>query len=158
MAFFHWAAEYGSMGLDIETMLVPVDASEQAERTLAHAVALAERYGAGVHALHVVEEPVARGLQTGDIDPESVARDQQSVIDVAAQQAEGVPIDHSTAAGFSPTRLMQHPGSVILDVAESLPADFIVVPRESVATDPDATIGKSAQYVIQYASQPVLSV
>jgi len=52
----------------------------------------------------------------------------------------------------------RHPGSVVLDVAESLPADFVVIPRETPTGDTDETIGKSALYVLRYASQPVLSV
>ena len=48
-------------------------------------------------------------------------------------------------------------GHAILDVAEDLPADFIVVPRER-GIEPEEALGKSAQYVVEYASQPVLSV
>jgi len=55
------------------------------------------------------------------------------------------------------SRLRQHPGSAILDVAEELPADFVVVPREADA-DPEQTMGRAAQCVVEYASQPVLSV
>jgi nucleotide-binding universal stress UspA family protein len=145
------------MTLDIEQVLLPADASDQSERALAYAMAVAERYDAALHVLQVVDEPVARGLETGDVDAEEVAEKQQSFLDEANDRADGVDVSHSTAVGFSRSRLRQHPGSVILDVAEELPADFIVVPREHAA-EPDETLGKSAQYVVEYASQPVLSV
>jgi nucleotide-binding universal stress UspA family protein len=156
MGFYPRRTDGVTMGLDIETVLVPVDPSEKAEQALSYALALAERYGASVHALHVIDETVARGLETGDIEPDAVAEDHREFFDAVAEDAT-VPVSHSTAVGFSSKRLSQHPGSVILDVAEELPADFIVVPRETTG-DPDEAIGKSAQYVLQYASQPVLSV
>jgi len=157
VAFCPRLSDYRTMTLDIERVLVPVDASERAERAVEYAFALADRYGAAVHVLHVVDEPVARGLETGDVEAETVAEEQQSFLAETNALSPEVPVSHSTAIGFSRSRLRQHPGSAILDVAEELDADFIVVPREH-ATEPDETIGKSAQYVVEYASQPVLSV
>jgi hypothetical protein len=34
----------------------------------------------------------------------------------------------------------------------------VVVPREPVSGDPDEVLAKAAEYVLLYASQPVLSV
>jgi nucleotide-binding universal stress UspA family protein len=79
-------------------------------------------------------------------------------MDTVHDMADDIPLSHSTAAGFSPSRLTVHPGSVILDVAEEITADFIVIPREPVSGDPDQVLGKAAEYVLMYASQPVLSV
>ncbi|WP_135363558.1 universal stress protein [Halosimplex halophilum] len=145
------------MTLDIEQVLVPVDATDQAEQAVRYGLAIADRYDAAVHVLHVIDEPVKRGIETGEVDPEAVADEQVSFADDAAEFADGVSVTHSTVVGFSRSRLRQHPGSAILDVAEELPADFVVVPREH-GTEPDETLGKSAQYVVEYASQPVLSV
>ncbi|MFB6138908.1 MAG: universal stress protein [Halosimplex sp.] len=145
------------MSLDIEQVLVPVDATDQAERAVRYGLAVAERYDAAVHVLHVIDEPVKRGIESGEVDAETVADEQASFVDEATDIAGDVDVSHSTVVGFSRSRLRQHPGSAILDVAEELPADFIVVPRER-GTEPDETLGKSAQYVVEYASQPVLSV
>jgi hypothetical protein len=60
------------------------------------------------------------------------------------------------AHGFSTTQLSRHPGSVVLDTTEELGADFVVVPREPVSGDD--VLAKTAEYVLLYASQPVLSV
>jgi hypothetical protein len=76
----------------------------------------------------------------------------------AREIADGTPLNHSSAYGFSASRLTQHPGSVILDSADDVDADFIVLPREPVTGDPDAVIEKAAQYVLAYATRPVLSV
>jgi len=145
------------MSLDIKQVLVPVDATEQAETVVRYGLGVAERYDAAVHVLHVVDEPVKRGVEAGDIDAEAVADEQMLLVDGANDIAGDVSVSHSTVVGFSRSRLRQHPGSAILDVAEDLPADCIVVPR-SRGTGPDEALGKSAQYVVEYASQPVLSV
>jgi nucleotide-binding universal stress UspA family protein len=138
-------------------VLVPAAGSDRGEEALTYAVAVADRYGAAVHVLQLVDEPVAQGLETGDLDAEDVADEQLSLVDEANDLEADVPVTHSTTVGFSPSRLRQHPGSAILDVAEDLPADFVVVPRESGA-EPGETLGKAAEYVVEYASQPVLSV
>jgi nucleotide-binding universal stress UspA family protein len=144
------------MTLEIDLVLAPVDASDRSEDALARAVAVADRFDASVHVLHVVDETVKEGLETGDVDPQRVAADQLSVTDAVAD-GNDVELTQSTAVGFSQSHLRQHPGSVILDVAEEMNADFVVVPREP-GVEPDETLGKSAQYVVEYASQPVLSV
>ncbi|WP_459193831.1 universal stress protein [Halosimplex sp. J119] len=145
------------MSLDIEQVLVPVDATDQAEEAVRYGLAVAERYDAAVHVLHVIDEPVKRGIETGEVDAETVADEQVTFADETNELSDDVPVTHSTVVGFSRSRLRQHPGSAILDVAEELSVDFIVVPREH-GIEPDETLGKSAQYVVEYASQPVLSV
>ncbi|PSQ58435.1 MAG: universal stress protein UspA [Halobacteriales archaeon SW_9_67_25] len=145
--------------MEIDLVLAPVDGSDAAESAAEYAVAIAERYGADLHLLHVLEEQVMRGLDTGDVTAKSVA-DQHRAF--AADVRETLPADMrlsmSSAAGFSSGRLSQTPGSVVLDSAEELDADFLVVPRQGPSADPDVTLGKASLYVLEYASQPVLSV
>jgi nucleotide-binding universal stress UspA family protein len=148
--------------MDIDTVLAPVDGSDRAERSAAYAVAVAARYDATVHLLHVLDERTVEDMADGEVPADVVAEDQRAVTAtvrerLAAAGHEGT-LDQSTAAGFSPTRLRQSPGSVILDVAEGIDADFLVVPREPGGDEPEAAIGRAALYVVQYASQPVLSV
>ena len=144
--------------MDVETVLAPVDGSEEALDAFEYAVAIADRYDAGVHALHVLGEAASRGLATGDVDDEAVVALSEEVMEAAREIAGEIPLNHSSAYGFSASRLTQHPGSVILDVADEVDADFIVLPRQPVTGDPDAVIEKAAQYVLAYATQPVLSV
>lgn len=144
------------MTLEIDLVLAPVDTSDRSEDALTRAVAVADRFDASIHVLHVVDESVKAGLETGDVDPQSVAADQLSVADAVRDHAD-VEMTQSAVVGFSQSHLRQHPGSVILDVAEDMDADFVVVPRDP-EVEPDQTLGKSAQYVVEYASQPVLSV
>lgn len=147
------------MDADIELVLAPVDGSDQSEEAVDYAIAVADRYDADLHLLHVLDEGIARGIEAGDLSAESVA-DQHRAFSAGVRKRlpEGVTLSHSSAAGFSASRLTHTPGSVVLDVAEELDADFLVVPRERPSDDPDEMLGKAALYVLEYASQPVLSV
>jgi nucleotide-binding universal stress UspA family protein len=146
--------------MEVDTVLAPVDGSEEAMEAVEYAVAIAERYDAVVHALYVLNEDAATAIREGELEAAAIATRSEQVMagvrDVAADR--DVPVDHSSAYGFSRDRLLQHPGSVILDVAESLDAGFVVVPREPVTGHPEAVIEKAAEYVLAHASQPVLSV
>jgi nucleotide-binding universal stress UspA family protein len=150
------------MPTSVDLVLAPVDASEEAARAAKCAVAVADRYGADLHLLHVLDQRVARGLEVGDVDAESVAdehRDVAAAVREHLRDVDGVgAFTHSACAGFTTQSLRQSPGSVVLDVAADVGADFVVLPRESPSGQPDETLGKAALYVLEYASQPVLSV
>ncbi|WP_138796540.1 universal stress protein [Halostella sp. PRR32] len=146
--------------LAVETVLVPVDGSDSSVRAVDYAAAVADRYDATVHAVYVLGEEMVRAIETDSIDETEAANKAQSFIrDVADQVAEyDVSMTNSTAYGFSTTSKMTHPGSVVLDTADDVDADFIVVPREPLSGEPGEILSKAAEYVLLYASQPVLSV
>ena len=131
-----------------DRVLVAVDGSEESTRAVEYAVAVADAYDAAVHVVHVLGESVADNYEAeGYADTtEEIAGDR------------GVEIETSTVSGFSKNRLTQHPGSVVLDTAEEVGADFIVLPREPQTGSRAAVLEKTAEYVLRYASQPVLSV
>ncbi|QSG08128.1 universal stress protein [Halapricum desulfuricans] len=150
------------MAVEIDTVLVPVDGTDEAERAVEYAVAVARRYDASIHILHIIDDSVARAIQRDEIDAEAVADEHRAFMATVHETTRGpegkVEATQSTVAGFSAQRLSQHPVSVVLDAAEEIEADLIVVPRESMREAPGAMLGKVAQYVLSYASQPVLSV
>jgi len=146
--------------LDIDRVLVPVDGSEESHEAVDYAIAVAGEYDASVHALYVLDEDIVRGIEQGVVDEDDIADDTEAFTDSVADRAEVAGVGHSNsiAYGFSTTVKTVHPGSVVLDTAEELASDFIVVPREPVTGDPGQVLGKAAEYVLLYASQPVLSV
>lgn len=144
--------------MDIETVLVPVDGSDGSIDAADYAVAIADAYDASVHALYVFGEGVVRGLEVGDLEAQQVAAESESFMSEVQKLADGVPLTHATAPGFSLSRLSQHPGSVVLDAADDVAADFLVVPREELPEGTDAVLERVAEYVLAHASQPVLSV
>jgi nucleotide-binding universal stress UspA family protein len=146
--------------VSIDLVLAPVDGSDESLRALEYAVAIAAEYDARVHAVYVLGEEVVRAIEDGEIDEASVAAESESFTTEADDLAapSGVSMTTSIAYGFSTRVKTRHPGSVILDTAEELEADFVVVPREPVSGDPGEVLDKAAEYVLLYASQPVLSV
>lgn len=144
--------------VSIDRVLVPVDGSDAAERAVEHGIAVADRYDAALHALYVFDPEEARELRRSEGD-DAAAADAESFLDSVRTLCDdrGVASTSSTALGFSTGRLSQHPGSVILDCAEDVDADFVVVPREA-PTKGAGVLAKAAEYVLSYASQPVLSV
>lgn len=146
------------MTVDVALVLVAVDGSDDAVEAAEHAIEIAAQYGADVHLLHVLDQRRMSGVEVGDLTAETVADQQRAVTEqVRTQLPAGVALSHSGAIGFSSTRLDQTPGRVILDAAEQLDADFLVVPRVT-ATDPGGVLDKAALHVLEYARQPVLSV
>ncbi|WP_255191275.1 universal stress protein [Natronobeatus ordinarius] len=143
----------------VDMVLAPVDGSEESATAVEYAVAVAERYDASVHALYVLGRGVVKGMNAGTVDENDVAETAREFLgDVEAVTTEAdVPLSTSMTQGFSETRKTRHPGSVVLDAAESIGADFIVLPREPDDTSPDV-LEHAAEYVLAYASQPVLSV
>jgi len=147
------------MAGDIDLVLAAVDGSDEAVDAAEYAIAVADRYGADLHVLHILDQRLMRGVERGDISAETVATNQQEVTDRIRETAPAsVDLHHSGAVGFSQQRLGQTPGSVILEAADELDADFLVVPRVSASKSQDAVLGKAALHVLEYAPQPVLSV
>jgi nucleotide-binding universal stress UspA family protein len=148
------------MTLELDLVVVPVDGSEESRRAVEYAVAIAAAYDATVHVVYVLGEGVVRDIEAGDVDGEEVAADSEAFAeDLRAAAADrGVDLSNSIAYGFSTRSKLRHPGGVVLDTAEELDADFLVVPREAVTGDPGEVLEKAAEYVLLYASQPVLSV
>ena len=147
------------MPIEVNRVLVPVDGSEDSREAAEYALAVADRYDADLHVLYVLGETVARGLEAGDIDEESIAEESRTFTEEIRNAATpGVSVDCSMAYGFSTVRKTLHPGSVILDCAEELAVDFLVIPRESPGGDQGDVLERAAEYVLLYASQPVLSV
>lgn len=144
--------------MEIDTVLAPIDGTQEAMEAAEYALAIAERYEACVHALYLLGEGAATTLGEGSVEAADVAGRGEQVMTDVRTIAGDVPVDHSSACGFSVSRLTQHPGSVILDVAEVLDVGFIVVPRQPITGDSEAVIEKAAEYVLAHASQPVLSV
>ncbi|AKH96766.1 universal stress protein [Halanaeroarchaeum sulfurireducens] len=147
------------MTLAVDMVLVPVDGSEASADAAEYAMTIAERYDADVHVLYVVGDSVARGIEGGDLDRTDIADETlQYVEKIAALADDPDRVQCSMAYGYSTVRKTHHPGSVVLDTAEDLDVDFVVIPRESTTGGQGDVLEKVAEYVLLYASQPVLSV
>ncbi len=109
-----------------------------AERAAEYAVAVAERYDADLHLLFVIDERLHQDIDSGDVSATAIAEEHQafteSIRDRFRDAHDGV-FETSSATAFS-RHDSATPGSVVLDVAEDLDADFIVVPARKEAKRP----------------------
>ncbi|MFB6303605.1 MAG: universal stress protein [Haloferacaceae archaeon] len=149
--------------MEVDLVLVPVDGSDESVTAAEYALTVAAEYDAATHALYVLDEGTVRAIEDGRADPEACADESRTFLERVGTMADeaGVALRTSTAYGFSTRVKTRHPGSVVLDAAEQQAADFLVVPRESVpgtAGGPGDVLERAAEYVLLYASQPVLSV
>ncbi|GGL69646.1 universal stress protein [Halocalculus aciditolerans] len=147
------------MTLDVDLVLVPVDGSDASATAAEYAVAVAEKYDADVHALYVLDDQVARDIEAGTVEEAAVADDVRAFVDDIRELApDTVDVKSTTANAFSTTRKRTTPGDVILDTAEAVDVDFLVVPHDTTETTAPSILEKAAEHVLLYASQPVLSV
>lgn len=146
--------------LEVDLVVVPVDGSQESRTAVDYAVTIADRYDASVHALYILGETTVRAIDRGAVAEEAVADDTEAFSSAVREIAADADVELSTsiAAGFSTAVKTLHPGGVVLDTTEALDGDFIVIPREPATDTSSDVLETAAEYVLKYASQPVLSV
>ena len=146
--------------LTVETVLAPIDGSEESTAAVEYAIAIAERYDASIHVLYVLGYGVIEGLDAGTVSSDAVADHTSDVLAGVERLAadRDIPMTSSIAHGFSTAVKTRHPGSVVLDAADEIGVDFVVLPRVSTTDASADVLERTAEYVLAYASEPVLSV
>lgn len=134
-----------------DDLLVPIDGSEPAVRAAEHAVGLADRVGASVHALYVVNTNVFEFQDA----PRSLLGSlrqggQQAVSEIESlAAAAGVPATASLAEG--------QPYRRILEYADEANADLITLGRRGRTGKPEVLLGSVTARVVRLSETPVLS-
>jgi nucleotide-binding universal stress UspA family protein len=146
--------------IEIDRILCPVDFSHFSSPALERAVRLGKWSGARVEVLHVVP-PLLFAMPAGMgpsyySDPLGVAPPQrkqsaQSLADLVAPfLGEGVPIEIKELDG--------EPWRVILDEAEAIPADLLVIGTHGRSGFEHLLLGSVTEKVLRRAPCPVLTV
>lgn len=135
-----------------DDILLPTDGSEAADDAATHAFSHAERYGATVHVLAVVE--LSGGLTTAGRDEERLnererAR-QEDAAALAEQAPEGVAVE--TAVEFG------SPARVITDHAATVGADLTVMSTHARSGAGRFLFGSITERVIRDGDVPVLAL
>jgi nucleotide-binding universal stress UspA family protein len=143
-----------SMPVTLERILVPVDFSECSLDALEYAVGMAQQAKAAVMLLHVLE-PVSYGL---DFDlghfrsREDVRASWTKRLEelVATHQHPHMPIEYRLRGGF--------PADSILDAAQTVPCDLIVMGTHGRRGISHTISGSVAEAVLRKARCPVVAV
>ncbi len=138
------------------TILVPMDFSEDSEAALAAAIELARDVGARLHLLHSFEYPSYIGTPWGYSFPAGVfsdVRNRASELLAERQEkvkAEGVPVSFQACEG--------PPSEVIVEIAKTLPADLIVMGTRGLTGVKHVLLGSVAERTLRHAPCPVMTV
>lgn len=139
--------------IDLTTLLVPLDGSRLAETAIGPALALAQRSGARVTLLHVLEHEAPETIH----GEKHLANETEATayLSHVAQRfaASGAPVDIHVHA--NPERDV--PGSIV-DHAAELDADLIVLAAHGKGGIRGFLFGRVAEQVLRRGTRPVLLV
>jgi nucleotide-binding universal stress UspA family protein len=143
--------------MNIRTILVPVDFSEFSQRAFAWALALAEKWGAQVIVLHVVNIPSYPPLVMGSyFNPAefeaALQKDGEERIQGFVSQATNKTVTVETRV------VLGEPLSEICQIAEQDHADVIVMGSHGRSGLGHVLVGSVAERVVRHAPCPVLVV
>lgn len=134
-----------------ETVVIATDGSESVERAVAVAIDLAERFGATVHALSIVDTDEIEGA------PASVREDLRAALAENAREATGevetlVETDVVTAVREG------RPAPEIIHYAEETDADVVAMGTRGRHGENRFLIGSVAERLVRVCPVPVLTV
>ncbi|PSP99479.1 universal stress protein [Halobacteriales archaeon QS_5_70_17] len=143
------------------TILVPTDGSDGAAAALEHALDLAERYGATVHALNVVGDADLLAFRdedaVADVDARAVREGLEErgdrLVAEACERAEVRGVDCVTAVRSGGPA---HRG--IVDYAESEGVDLVVMGTHGRRGFDRLLMGSVAEKVVRLSPVPVMTV
>lgn len=145
-----------------ERILVPTDGSDTAEQAVDHALDLAERYGAELHALYVVDtDSMSLSLGTEQVDRLRQGRyDEMEEVKDRADRATGAVADRGRERGLA---VVEHvsagrPHALIADYAEDNDVDLVVMGSHGRSGVRRALLGSVTERVLRTTHVPVLVV
>jgi len=134
-----------------ETVVIATDGSASVERAVAVAVDFAERFGAAVHALSVVDTDEVDGA------PESVRGDLRGALVESAEEATGRVAERVDAEVVTAVR-GGRPAAEITDYAREVDADVVAIGTRGRHGENRFLVGSVAERVVRTCPGPVLTV
>lgn len=139
--------------LDIKRVLVGVDFSGGSDTALLRAVRIAKAYGAIVHAVHVIESLPRDGVQNPALEHrEEIARGLRDRLHGAVEKA-GLTLDEDA---LSTELRVGRAAKEMLDAAEEINADVIVVGHRGKGLLERTLLGSVASSLVRASTRPVV--
>lgn len=135
-------------------ILCPVDFSEDSERALAAALALARATEAKVTLLTVVDPLLSAGAEAAGANDVLEAQTQQELRQLLERAGPGLPPATMPAVSIR----VGKPSAVILEQANDCNADIIVMGMRGIGGAQKLLLGSTSQHVLERARVPVLIV
>ena len=135
-----------------DTILVPTDGSDAANRATEHAASLARTFGAELCGLYIVDTRRygKRTLGTEDVLEELEDRGREILADLE-ERADADQVQATTDI------VDGRPSSEIVAYADEIDADLIVLGNRGLGGGTEGTIGSNAERVVRYGDRPVIT-
>jgi len=136
-----------------DEILVPTDGSPAADAAVEHAVTLADRFDATLHALYVVDATAYSAIEAGtDIVAEALETEGEDAVSRIAEAADDadLPVVESVTSGTAYRS--------ILEYADGNDIDMIVMGTHGRRGLDRYLLGSVTERVVRSANQPVLTV
>jgi nucleotide-binding universal stress UspA family protein len=142
-----------------QTILVPLDGSENSQIALAHAIYLAEQCHAAISLLHVVNLSSVFALSPYEQSNYVLMKDVQDSLEeigkkVLSEAASKIPAVIKTHSSLE----FGSPGHIIVETAEKLKADLIVMGSRGLGPVKGLFMGSISNYVTGHSPIPVFIV
>jgi nucleotide-binding universal stress UspA family protein len=134
-----------------ETILVPTDGSEQADAALDHAVSLARTHDATVHLLYVADSNRDSVTTLGGEVVDALEGEGKRILEEAIERLDpAVEVVEAVETGG--------PVETILDYADLVDADVIVMGTHGRRGIDRYLLGSTTERVVRLSSVPVLTI
>ncbi len=144
--------------LEVRTILAPTDFSKHAETAVRYACGLAEKFGARLHLLHVLNDfvPVGPDPMLAAVLPPEYYRDSEQAsyeaLKTLLQPSWGRPASVEAAVRWGV------PDAVIVDHAKAQAVDLIVIATHGRTGLSHVLLGSVAERIVREAPCPVLTI
>ncbi|QLG61708.1 universal stress protein [Halorarum salinum] len=136
-----------------DRILVPTDGSPAADAAVEHAITIAERFGATLHALYVIDATAYSSLEAGSqMVAEALEEEGDAAVDRIAEAAAAadIPVVESVVSGTAYRS--------ILEYADEHDIDLVVMGTHGRRGIDRYLLGSVTERVVRTADQPVLTV
>ncbi|HKH73362.1 MAG TPA: universal stress protein [Vicinamibacterales bacterium] len=143
----------------LNRILVPIDFSAHSEKAIRYATTLANKFGARLSLLHVIEDPFVTGAWQAEVFVPNIPELLNDLIKASETQMAGRK-QQLAAHGFLVETLVitGRPASAIVEQASDGRFDLIVMGTHGHTGLAHAFLGSVAERVVQKAPCPVLTV
>jgi nucleotide-binding universal stress UspA family protein len=144
---------------EIRRILVPLDFSPPSDRALAYARALSEEFGAPLYLLHVIEDRLMTGPWPAEVYLGELPKLREDLVKEAERRML-TSLESLAAEGIQATGevLIGGPSHVIIEQANNVNADLIVMGTHGRTGITHLLIGSVAERVIRHAPCPVFVI
>ncbi len=139
-------------------ILVPLDFSAHARKALAHARELQRITGAELHVIHVLQTMPAYGIADVPTEPHVPSEAERAEAETALREIAAEVLESSTPLTLHVVGGMGNPALDVLDAAERVHADLIVMATHGRTGVRRFFLGSVAEKVVQLAPCPVFTV